>query len=187
MTIGFQEIPLAAWSLLLSQGQQFLNNHLARVPVTPDQQRTNGKTDEDLWSVGAQDMDTCGYQVSADPDQVEIYWETAQLDVDAVFRPRIDISIWPTAFDDLEIGGSAENPIQLNGEADKNNSPTPKTTVSEWQTRPSALLRSCPFGTRIEINPDYVQRICFNKFCRVGVLMQKSINLSHFIITFSKN
>ena len=29
------KIPLAAWSLLLSQRQQFLNNHLARHPVTP--------------------------------------------------------------------------------------------------------------------------------------------------------
>ena len=29
MTISSQEIPLAAWSLLLSQRQQLLNNHLA--------------------------------------------------------------------------------------------------------------------------------------------------------------
>ena len=35
MTISSQEIPLAAWSLLLYQRQQFFNNHLARVPVTP--------------------------------------------------------------------------------------------------------------------------------------------------------
>ena len=41
-----QEIPLAAWSLLLSQKQQFLNNHLARVPVTPNQQGTHGMRDE---------------------------------------------------------------------------------------------------------------------------------------------
>ena len=36
MTIGSQEIPLAAWSLLLSRIQQFMNNHLAWVPVTPN-------------------------------------------------------------------------------------------------------------------------------------------------------
>ena len=35
MTISCQEIPLAAWSLLLSQRQDFLNNQLARVPVIP--------------------------------------------------------------------------------------------------------------------------------------------------------
>ena len=34
MTKSSQELPLAAWSLLLSQRQQFLHNHLARVPVT---------------------------------------------------------------------------------------------------------------------------------------------------------
>ena len=35
-TISSQKIPLVAWSLLLSQRQQFLNNHLARDPVTPN-------------------------------------------------------------------------------------------------------------------------------------------------------
>ena len=35
MTIRCQEIPLAAWSLLLCQRQDFLNNQLARVPVIP--------------------------------------------------------------------------------------------------------------------------------------------------------
>ena len=41
MTISSQEIPLAAWSLLSSQRLQFLDNHLARVPVTPNQQGTH--------------------------------------------------------------------------------------------------------------------------------------------------
>ena len=72
MTISSQENPLAAWSLLLSQTQQFLNNHLARVPVTPNQQGTHEMRDEVLSSVGVQDMDTSGYQVSAaDLDDVE--------------------------------------------------------------------------------------------------------------------
>ena len=39
-TINLQKFLQAAWSLLLSQGQQFLNNNLARVPVTPNQQGT---------------------------------------------------------------------------------------------------------------------------------------------------
>ena len=41
-TISSQEIPLAAWQLLLSLRQDFLNNHLARVPLTPNQERNNG-------------------------------------------------------------------------------------------------------------------------------------------------
>ena len=71
-TLSSQESPLAAWSLLLSQRQEFLNNHLARVPVTPCQQGTHEMRDELLSSVGAQDMDTSGYQVS-DLDYVEFY------------------------------------------------------------------------------------------------------------------
>ena len=163
MTRSSHEIPLAAWSLLLSQRQQFLNNHLARVPVTPNQQGTHEMRDEVLSSVGAQEgLDTSGYQVSADLDDVEFYWEYDQLDVDAVFRPGIDTLFSPTAFDDLEMGSSAENVILLDEEEDKGNSPlTTTTTVSERPTRYPSLLRSRPFGTRIENVPDYVYRNLF--------------------------
>ena len=58
MTISSQEILLAAWSLLLSQKQKSLSNHLAQVPVTPNQQGTHEMRDDVLSSVGAQDMDT---------------------------------------------------------------------------------------------------------------------------------
>ena len=119
--------------------------------------------DEVLSSVGAQEgLDTSGYQASADLADVEFYWETDQLDVDAVFRPCIDTPFSPTAFDDLEMGGSAENPILLDEEEDKEKSPRATTTpVSERPTRPSALLRSRPFGTRIENVPDHVERNFF--------------------------
>ena len=146
MTKSSQEIPLAAWRLLLSRRQQFLNNQLARVPVTPNQQGTHEMRDDVLSSVGAQDMDKSDYQVS-DLDDVEYYWEIDQLDVDALFRPGIDTPFSPTAFDDLEMGGSAENPILLDEEEDMENSPA-TTLVSEKPTRPPALLRSCSFGTR---------------------------------------
>ena len=63
-TMSTQEILLAAWSLLLSPRQQLLNNHLARVPVTPNQQGTHEMRDEVLSSLGAQEiLDTSGYQV----------------------------------------------------------------------------------------------------------------------------
>ena len=76
MTISSQEFPLAAWNLLLSQKQQFLNNHPAPVPVTPNQQGTHEKRDEVISSVGAKEgLDTSGYQVSsADLEYVEFYW-----------------------------------------------------------------------------------------------------------------
>ena len=157
MTISSRETPLAVWKLLLSQRQEFSNNHLARVPVTPNQQGAHEMRDEVLSSVGAQDFDTSGYQVSADLDDVEFYWENDQLDVDAVFRPGIDTPFPPTPFDDLETGG--ENPILL--DEDGENSPPIKTPVSERSTRPPALLRSRPFGTGIEKFPDYVYRNLF--------------------------
>ena len=77
-------------------------------------------------------MDTSGYQVSH-VDDVEVYWENDQMVVVAVFRPGNDTLFSPIAFEDLEMGGSAENPILLNEEEDKKNSP-PKTPVTERQT-----------------------------------------------------
>ena len=145
---------------MLSRRQQFLNNHLARVPVTPSQEGAHEIKDEVLSSLGEQEgWDPRGYQVSADLDDVEFYWENDQLDVEAVFRPGIDFRFSPTAFDDLEMGGSAENRILLDQEEDKKNSPPTTTTpVSERPTRPPALVlpRSRPFGTRMETVPDFV-------------------------------
>ena len=159
MTISSQEIPLAAWSLLLSQRQQLVNNHLPRVPVTPNQQGTLEMKDEVLSSEGAQDMGTNGYKVS-DLDDAEFYLQYDQLDVNAVFRRGIDTPFSPRAFDDLEMGGSAENPILLDEEEDMQNSP-PKTPIFEKPTQPPALLSSRPFGKRIENVPDYVYRKLF--------------------------
>ena len=64
ITISSQEIPLAAWQLLLSQWQDFLDNHLPLVPITQNQEGTMDMRDEVLSSVGAQDLDTSSYQVS---------------------------------------------------------------------------------------------------------------------------
>ena len=116
--------------------------------------------DEVLSSVGAQEgLDTSGYQVCADQDDVEFYWENNQVDIDAVFRPGIDTPFSPTAFDDLEMGCSGENPILLDEEENNENSPAPPITpVSERPTRPPALLRSRPFRRRKENVPDYVYR-----------------------------
>ena len=89
ITISSLEIPLAAWSLLLSQRQEFLDNHLHRVPKTPNQQGTFEMREEVLSSVGAQDTDTSGYELS-DLEDIEFSWEDPVLDVDSVYRPGID-------------------------------------------------------------------------------------------------
>ena len=160
LTISSQEVPLAAWQLLLSQRQDFLNNHLARVPITPNQEGTMEMREEVLSSVGAQDLDTSSYQVS-DLEDIEFNWENSQLDMDAVFRPGIDTPFSPTTFDDLLMGdGSVENPIVLDEEEDKENA-APTTPESVRPTEPPRLQRNRAFGARIEHVPDYVYRNLF--------------------------
>ena len=188
-TKGSPEILLSAWSLMLSERQQFLNNHLAQIRVTPNQQGSHGMRDGVLSSVGAQDMDKSEYQVSADLDVVEFYWKKHQLDVDSLFRPGIDTPFPPAGFEDLEMGGSAENPNLLDEEEDKESSPPPlppcappttttttttTTPVSERPTRPPALLKTRPFGTRKENVPEYVYSNIFQK-----VLPCLSFNISY--------
>ena len=102
ITISSQEIPLAAWQLLLSQRQDFLDNHLSRVPITPNQEGSIEMRDEVLSSVGAQDLDTSSYQLT-DLEVKEFNWENPQLDMDAVYRPGIDTPFSPIAFDDLSM------------------------------------------------------------------------------------
>ena len=99
MTISSQEKPLVAWSLLLSQTEDFLNIQLARVSKNPNQEGTMETRDEVLSVVGEKDMATSVYQVS-DLDDIDFYWENGQLYVSAIFRPGIDIP-FPLLFNDL--------------------------------------------------------------------------------------
>ena len=110
ITISSQEIPLAAWQMLLSQRQDFLNNHLSRVPITENQEGTMDMRDEVLSSVGAQDLDTSSHQLT-DLEDIEFKWEKSQMDMDAVFRPGKDIPFSPTTFDDLSMEGQLKTPL----------------------------------------------------------------------------
>ena len=153
ITISSQELHLAAWQLLLSQRQDFSNNHLARVPITPNQEGTIEMRDEVLSSVGAQDLDTSSYQKS-DLEDIEFNWANSQLQMDAVFRPGIDTPFSPTTIDDLLMGdGSVENPIVLDEEEDKE-SAAPTTPESVRTSEPPRLQRSRAFGARMENLPD---------------------------------
>ena len=162
ITISLQEKPLAAWQLLLSQRQDFLNNHLAQVPITPNQEGTMEMRDQVLSSVGPQDLDSSSYQVS-DLEDVEFNCEDSQLDMDEVFRPGIDTTFSPTTFDNLLMGdGSVENPIVLDEEEDKETSPPPTTPESVRPTEPPRLQRSRASGARKEDVPGYVFRNLFH-------------------------
>ena len=160
LTISSHKIPLAAWQLLLSQRQDFLDNHLSRVPVTENQEGTMEMRDEVLSSVGAQDLDTSSYQVSNFED-IKFNWENSQLDMDTVLRPGIDTPFSPTTFDDSSMEGSVENPIVLDEEEDKENAPPLSTPESVRPTEPPRLQRSRAFGARMENVPDYVFRDLF--------------------------
>ena len=81
MAISSQEVLLPDKNLLFSQRQQFLDNHLARLPVTPKQKGTFEMREEVLASAGAQDMDTSGYEVS-DLEDVEFLWANPQVEFD---------------------------------------------------------------------------------------------------------
>ena len=162
ITISSQEIRLAAWQLLLSQKQDFLNNHLAQVRITPNQEGTIEMKEEVLSSMGAQDLDTSSYQVS-NLEDIEFNWEDSQLDRDAVFRPGIDTLFSPATFDDLLMGdGSVENPIVLDEEEGKENAPPPTTPESVRPTEPPRLQRRRAFGARTENVPEYVFRNLFH-------------------------
>ena len=162
ITISSQEITLAAWQLLLSQRQDFLNNHLSRVPITPNQEGTIEMRKEVISSVGARDLDTSSYQVS-DLEDIEFNWEDSQLDMDAVFRPGIGTPFSPATFNDLLMrNGSVENPIVLDEEEDKKNAPPPTTPESVRPTKPPMLQRSQAFRARMENVPDYVYRKLFH-------------------------
>ena len=155
LRISSQEIPLAAWQFLLSQRHDFLDNHLARVPITPNQQGTFEMREEVLSSVGAQDLDTSSYQLS-DLEDIKFNWEISELD--ALFRPGIVTSFSPTTFDDLSMEGSVENPLCWTKRKTMRMVLLQQKPMSDRPKEPHRLQRSLAFGTGIEIVPDYVYR-----------------------------
>ena len=141
LTISSLEIPLAAWSLLLSRRQGFLDNHLPWVPVTPNQQGTFEMREEVLSSVGAQDTDTRGSELS-DLEDIEFIWEDPAVDMDGVCRPGIDTPFSPSIFDDFQMEGStAANPIIVDDEKEEEKS-APTTTTPESNRTPQITEKS---------------------------------------------
>ena len=125
LIISSLEILLTAWSLLLSQRQDFLDNHLFGDPITPNQQGTFEMREEVLSSVGAQNTDSRGYEVS-NLEDIDISWEDPAVDMDSVYRPGIDTPFFPSIFDNFQMEGSnAANPIIVDdGEFSSNNNNT---------------------------------------------------------------
>ena len=82
--------------------------------------------------------------------------------MDSVYRPGKDTPFSPSVFDDFQMEGSSlANPIIVDDEEDKENSAPTTTPESERPTEPPRLLRSRPFGTRLENVPESVYRTLF--------------------------
>ena len=82
LTTSSLEIPLAAWSLLLSQRQELLENQLPRVHKTPNQQVIIEMGEDVLSCCGAQDTGTRGYELS-DLEDIKFRWEYSSVVVDS--------------------------------------------------------------------------------------------------------
>ena len=164
MTIFSQEIPLAAWKLLLCQKQDFSNIHLAQVLITSNQEETMDMRVEVLSSVRAQDMYTSVFQVS-DSEDIELHREDPDLNLDAVVRPGVDTTFTLSSFNDFEIGSMAETSVLINEEQGMENSPSlPSTPVSESPTQHLVLMRNRPFRKKVDSFADYDYRILFEEF-----------------------
>ena len=114
--------------------------------------------DDVLASVGRQDMDKSGYQVS-DLEDVQFHWEDRDLNIDAVL-PWHRYSLFP--FNDFEMVSMAEDEILIDEVQDNENSPPlPTTPVTERPTQTTVLKRGDPFGATIQYSPDHVYRNLF--------------------------
>ena len=161
LTISSLELPIAAFNSLINQRQQFLDNHLARVPITPNQQGTWEMQDEVRASVG--DHDVISDFVPSDLDDIQFHWENPNIDMDAVYRPGIDTPFSPSLFENIPVAGSADYPIEIDDEQDKENE-YPTTPESQRPLQPPPPLHrslSRPFGTRLENIPNSVYRSLF--------------------------
>ena len=112
MTIYSQEIPLAAWKLLLYQKQDFPNILLAQVLITSNQEETLEMLIEVVSSVCAQDMYTSGFHVS-DSEDIVLHREDPDLNMDAVVRPGVDFPFTFSTFNEFGIGSMAETSVLI--------------------------------------------------------------------------
>ena len=86
------------------------------MPITLDQQGSYELKEEILHRPGVKLIDINAYELR-DLDDIKFFWANCHLELNAAFRHRIYFS--PTPFEDLEMGGSAKNPILLDEEKDR--------------------------------------------------------------------
>ena len=77
--------------------------------------------EEVLSSVGAQDTDMRGYELS-DLEDIDFSWEDPAVDMESVYQLGTDTPFSPSIFDGFQMGSTAANPIIVDDEEDKENS-----------------------------------------------------------------
>ena len=118
---------------------------------------------EVLSSVGAQDTDTRGYQLS-DLGDIEFSWEDPAVDMDCVYRTGSDTPFSPSIFDDFQMISTAANPKIVDDEEDQENSAKTTTTPESkppTEPPPPQITESRPFEPRLENVPDSEKRNLF--------------------------
>ena len=153
-TIRSQLFLWATFSLVMSQGHDFLKKQLAQVPISPNQQKTMEMWDEVLSSVGLQDWDTSEQVsgVSFRGNWISLGGLSPEHGCSLQTRHRD--SFLPPTSNCFEMDSMAEDLILVDQEHDRENSPLLPplllTAISERPTQPLMLSSSSPFGTRIE-------------------------------------
>ncbi len=72
----------------MSQRQDFLKNHRARISITPNQQGNKKMLVELLSKLGAREMDPSAYQVF-DLEDIGFHWEDPDLNLNAFNQAKI--------------------------------------------------------------------------------------------------
>ena len=82
--------------------------------------------------------------------------------MEGVYQPGIDTPIFPYIFHDFQMISTAAKPIIVDDEEDKESSApiTSTTPESERPSEPLRILKSRPFGNRLENVPS-INRILF--------------------------
>ena len=88
LTVSSLELPIAKFNFLINQRQQLLDNHLARAPITPNQQGTWEMQDEVRASIGGHDVSSDF--VPSDLDDIQLHWGNPSVEMEAVYRPGLD-------------------------------------------------------------------------------------------------
>ena len=77
-----------------------VHSHLAQISITPNQQGKFEMKDGVLDSAGAQDMVTGSYGLS-ELEDIEFFWDTSQVELDAAFKPVMGTPFSTTALNNL--------------------------------------------------------------------------------------